>query len=404
MGDDVELESGPKPPERRIPVNTAEPPPEVRAIIEEQGLEPDKIEGWLAVPAIRPPLERLSRKELAKGQVDAVELLEPLLGDPRLKGTLRTMDVLNGCTHQCDTCVLGAVLPSKMFSQASLEKLFEDERFIEMLQPDSLRFGSSGDILNHPEGVEIARMVLDKTRVLDEQRMDREGKHHQIKILTNYRPGKENERRLDELIGLAEQYPERFELVVSLPFNREDTINKAFVKYAQKRTQVFGEHDVDEDGNFLKTPREYGDEIQDGWANVGINDVRHTQYLFVEGRGLSEKANAGRVPAWFHLTYETDHKEGIFERRGRAKTYLNPDALWLTVYATPYESNTARVSTPLNPDNIGALSHVPFHYDFPTPPNWPGGKGRRRDIEEVDRLIVEAEHSGKTFREPETVG
>ena len=129
---------------KRIPINTAEPPSEVSKVLKEHGLPEKEIEGWLAVPSVLPPRNRISKKEIAsKGSVDAYELLGPLLGNKTLNQTLRTVDILNGCGHHCDTCLADAALPNRMFSFESIQRIFSDERFINMLQPDSLRFGSS---------------------------------------------------------------------------------------------------------------------------------------------------------------------------------------------------------------------------------------------------------------------
>jgi len=383
--------------ERRIPFDTAEPPPEVIRVIQEQGLSQNKIEGWVAVPAINPPLERISRRKIeTRGRVDAVQLLESLLNEPVLEGTLRTIDVLNGCGHHCDTCLADAALPSKMFTVESLDRLFSDERFLNMLQFDSLRIGSSGDILDHPQASEIIKMMLEKTTSIDRKNLSKEGKHHKIKIFTNYRPNLE--RQLDELIQMAQENPDRIRLTISLPFNRKDTVNKAFVEYAQEREGLIGKHNIDDQGNF-KGRISFGEKA--GLKNIGIQDVRHPMVLFMTGRILSDEVNAGRVPEWDKV--EVD-RETSFEDRGFSKTYLNADALWLMVYATPYESHTGRVFTPLSPDNVKAFSHLPYHSDFPTPSNWPGGKAMSMSHQEARRLRSEMANSGKPMKNTVVVG
>jgi len=300
-----------------------------------------------------------------------------------LNQTLRTIDVLNGCGHHCDVCLADAAFPSRMFSFESLKKLFSDKRFQDMLQPDSIRFGSSGDILDHPRGVEIVKMVLEATKSLHEKSIQEGKKGYKIKIFTNYRPNLEDQ--LDELIEIAKANPDRFRLTISLPFNKKDTVNAKFMDYVEARPELFagvterGEDDLlrEAPGTLLK--------------NVGIQDVRHPRLLFMVGRVMSKAANAGRVPEWDVV--EGD-RELSFRDRGFVKTFLNPDALWLMVYATPYESNSARVFTPLNKSNLEAFSHLPFHPDFPVPPNWPG-KGEERSWQEAQVMKAEVEASGK---------
>lgn len=386
------LNKPPTVPERkRIPVNTAEPPEEVTRVLEAQNLAPTAIEGWLAVPAINPPLDRMAFKEIqAQGTVDAYELLRPFLGNRVLDGTLRTFDVLNGCGHHCDTCLVDSALPSRMFSFESLKRLFDDERFITMLQPDSIRFGSSGDLLDHPQGVEIIETALSATQPLDDRLKAQGGKErYQIKVFTNYRP--KTEAQLERLIELARRYPERIRLTISLPFNRSDAVNKKFNDFVSKMSDVFGDrYEIGEDGLL---------DVGLGsttMRNVDIQDVRHPRLLFMVGRVLSKEANANRVPEWDMV--EGD-RETSFADRGLVKTYLNPDALWLMVYTTPYESHTGRAFTPITPDNLDAISHIPYHPDFPTPPNWPGSKGREKPWNVARRLKAEAETKGLSMKQ-----
>jgi len=381
--------------ERRIPINTAEPPPEVTEILKKQGLPEGKIEGWLAVPSINPPTTRISRKEIAtSGQVDAYELLAPFLGKDALDQTLRTVDLLNGCGHHCDVCLADSALPSGVFSYDSLERLFSDERFLKMLQPDSIRIGSSGDILDHPRAKGVVTMMLEKTEALDRQRMVNEDKHHLIKIFTNYRH--RFEEQLDELIEVAKQNPERIRLTISLPFNRTDAANSKFNDYALGRSGVFGTgHEIGDDGLLNVFPW-----AKDKMKNVNVQDVRHPRLLFMSGRILSEEINAGRVPEWDKVEYG---RTSDFEHRGLVKTYLNPDALWLMIYATPFESHTGRVFTPISLENLDAISHLPYHLDFPAPPSWPGGTGIRKNYKVGERLKREMEEAGRIMRTPTVI-
>jgi hypothetical protein len=309
---------------------------------------------------------------MANGQVDAVQVMKPFLGDKTFNQSLRTVDVLNGCGHQCDVCLADAALPSKIFSEDSLQRLFSDGDFLQMLQPDSLRFGSSGDILDHPAALNIVLMVLDQTKPVDDFRMARERRHHQIKIFTNYRP--HTEKAIDRLVEMALQNPDRLDVVISLPFNRKDVVNKKFGDYVKVRPGIFGEYSVGDDG-LVKL---YQTKIQ----NVEIQDVRHPGVLFMNGRILGDKANNGRVK---DLDFVDRDGETEFCTRGFSKVYLNPDGFWLNLYTTPYESHTGRLFTILTPRNASVLTQTPFHPDFPTPPNWPGGRGIEKDFETAQR-------------------
>lgn len=371
----------------RISLNTADPPGVVLNIISERG-GMDYIEGWLAVPQLPRNNEEKRRVE----EVDAYALMEGLLGCSELKGTLRTIDVLNGCLHHCDTCLADAPLPSKMFSFESLERLFHDRRFTSQLQPDSLRVGSSGDILNHPEAIRIIELLLDATSDIDSRRQREKKKRHQIKVFTNYRPHLES--KLDELLRLALENQDRLQVTVSLPFNRTDRVNQRFASYAQDRLKFFGDFPGDEESFSFE-------DWEPLYKNIDIQDVRHPRLIFMSGRILSTKANAGRVPKslWIDRNKVTD-----YQTWGYAKTYMNPDALWLMVYVSPYESHTGRAFTPISPENIKAISHIPFHPDFPTPPNWRGGTGKERSVNEAIIIMQDLGNQGKPLKANTIVG
>lgn len=94
--------------------------------------------------------------------------------------------------------------------------------FKAMLQPDSFRYGSSGDILDHPSGPEIVRLTLEATadfpNFVCKYPRRTEVKPHQVKVMTNFRPNLEEQ--LDRLLQLCLEYPRRFDLAISIPLNR----------------------------------------------------------------------------------------------------------------------------------------------------------------------------------------
>ncbi|MBU0978528.1 MAG: hypothetical protein ABIJ03_01600 [Patescibacteria group bacterium] len=376
----------------RIP-NTAELPPESVQILKGRGMDENGIRdlGWHAVPTLHKPHKRLSKQELAtNGQVDAVELLSSLLGDKRLVRTLRTMDLSNGCGMQCDTCLADAALPAKQFSYESLERLFLDNKFLEMLQPDSLRIGSSGEISNNPRALDIVKMILTATKSLDMKRMEQEGKHHQIKVFTNYRHI--TEQFIDGLIDLAKTEP-RLSVCISLPLNKIDSVNRQFDQYALSKSDIFGPFaDYRDEAGLIR------------WAgrttlrNVLIQDVRHTQPLYMGGRVLSnDQLKRIRDMELDEIYYDSTSRD--YGHRGFAKTYLNPDGLWCMVHGTGFTSHTDRSFTIITPQNLDALSYLPYHYDFPTPPNWPGGKA----VNNVDPEKLRTEDFTTQTQKPRTI-
>lgn len=287
--------------------------------------------------------------------MDAYALVEPYFG---LKGTdkiLRIMDIANGCGHQCNTCFADADRPTNMFTRESLEKLFSDRRFLNMLDPYSLRFGSQGDIADHPVAVDIVEMSLEETKLLDAKAYF-DDRIHKVKVFTNYR--KHREDVLDGLLELA-QRNERLSIVISLPFNLRDNVHKSFRKYVDDRRDIFGSYNLDEhgiiDGRYM-----------DVRGNVGIQDVRGNSSRFGLGRVIAR--DGADCLDCSDLSYG-------FEQRGFVKVFLNPDALWLSMYATIYEAHTSRLYTELPPSRIPLAMKLPWHPDekFTTPPGWREG-------------------------------
>jgi len=366
---------------------TASPPPEVVQIIEQFELSQNYVQGWFAVPSINPPSSHVGQAHLCgPGLVDAYQQIAPFLGNKLLTRSLRTMDLLNGCGHQCDVCLANAALPSKMFSFASLKRLFQEPNFLLMLQ-SSLRFGSSGDLLDHPDAIKIINMILWETRDLDRAIQTRTGNKERfvLKVFTNYRPNLET--KLDELVGIALRHHDRLKLVISLPLNKSDIINLKFNSYVVSRPNIFAKkHHYSPDG-LLRAESLH--------RNICVQDVRHPRILFTSGRTLPQEYLANKCDD--PLIVEAD-REICYRDRGLVKTYFNPDALWLMVYTTMYESNTTRAFTPLSPDNLPVFSQLPWHPDFPTPPNWPGKKGAERSWQEADLLMAQTKASGQQPR------
>ncbi len=340
-------------------------PPEVKDLLTAPESQSVNFDGWYSTPIVNTTPSRISTKELAtNGAVDAYALMEPFFDNPTLKGTIRMMDILNGCGRQCDTCLAAAAIPSRMFTTESLERLFAEPKFISMLQP-KLRIGSAGDIQDHPDAVKITQMILGA--IGDKK----------IKIITNYRPN--DEEKLLGLVDLALKYPEKFDLGISLPFNRTDVINKKFYEFIQGYKEVFDDLDY--------TPDLFGNEQKERKImNIHVFDVNKSSEIFNIGRVLSHEASGHRMNS--SRVRELNNAAHIYSQRGFVKVQLNPDSLWLMVYTTTKESHTTRLYTPITNENIKLLSQLPWHPDFTTPPNWIGGKGVRNR----DKALEEVEH------------
>jgi hypothetical protein len=241
-------------------------------------------------------------------------------------------------------------------------------------------------LMDHPEAIGILVDVLRGTSRLEAAQNVR-GLHHEVKVYTTYLP--KDEKRFDELLELAVKNQKRLFVTISLPLNRDDEVNKSFALFASERPDIF-KGELDSRGFFNKAK---GGEVK----NISIKDVRQTTDLFMSGRVLPIETSRGRVSDDNIVDADRIHD---FRQRGFVKTYLNPDALWLMVYATAYESHTYRAFTPITPENIGTFSSLQWHPDFTTPPNWPGGSGIMQSTDEGRYRRKEMESSGKQKKNP----
>lgn len=372
----------------------AKAPVEVERHLAQLETGDELIRGWYSIPTLRKKLTRVSRESLLGNEADAVETLRPFFGQTSLEGSVRIMDALNGCGHQCDTCIADAVVPSAQFSYESSVRLWQMPEFLAMLQPDSFRFGSSGDILNHPQGVEIVEMALDATRHFPDYFGGWRGKStpYKVKVMTNYRPNLEEQ--LDRLLVLACEHQQRLTVCVSLPLNQSDEINRRFDQYVAARPRYFGgDYRVGEDGLVKYF-------ASNGLKNIYFMDVRHPVVLFMWGRRLSDPdlELKGKHVARVDVNRETEYRA-----RGMVKPYLNADGLWLMVYVTARESHTTRIFTPMTSENLEILTQLPFHPDFPTPPNWPGGRGVEYDYFGIREMMKQEGESAGPIRSATTV-
>ncbi len=377
--------------------DSAEPTPEVVSMLARNGYTSEQIAamGWFATPNLYPVASRKSRKDLQEnGEVDAMAVVTPFLGNPILNGSLRTMDFLNGCGKHCDTCLADAPLPSRIFGVASLARLWRNQDFLDMLQPDSFRVGSSGDISDHPYAIPLVKLILEATDYMHRKRTVEKKQPYKIKIYTNYRM--KNEQFLDELLEIA-RASRRLYVTVSLPLNRATTVSQQFELYVRNRSSIFSSLTGrrDERGIMLWNH-------QTNNSNIFVQDVnsfgRTMRPIFFNGRILSEK-----LIKQLGMHEDPNYALKGYYHRSAVKPYLNPDGLWMMIYATLIQSHTCRVFTPLTPENVPALSRLGFHPDFPTPPNWPGHEANTNFLGHEYGPMVKAD-KGKPLRKIKRIG
>ncbi|MFZ5807345.1 MAG: hypothetical protein ACOY3I_09095 [Verrucomicrobiota bacterium] len=318
-------------------------PPEVADVFQKKKMPLNVIKGYFAQPSFT-----YFDKPTEIEWIDASLLLQPFFGKKELHQALRLMEMLNGCKRKCDTCYEDVGYPTKMFTYESLVKVFSDPLFLNMLQPDILRIGTAGNILDHPQGIKMLNMMLETTSILDEQRRQKEGNscRHKIVVFNNYRLTQE--KQLDMLLGVAQKNPERIHLVISVPFNRTNHINEQFDKYRTSRSKFFQMH------------------------NISVNDVRKTRYLCYAGRVMPEEVYIEQLgnAAIFY-----GDAEGDFKVRGSVEVLANPDALWLKIHATTRDSYTGRIFTPITPKNLKYFSYLNYYHMASSPSNWKGSEG-----------------------------
>lgn len=387
----------------------ADPPPEVVEILQRAGLTFPEIESmlWLSYPYKAPQDKPIGSEQLI--EVDALELLEPLLDTPELFGTVDFIDLFNGCNTHCDTCLLDSQYPTRMFSHGSLDALFKDERLVRMLFATAFRFGLAGDPLDHPQAVKIIKHILKETEVLHRKVKEHlsyvyppyfKFLAHQVIVFTNYRSHKDG--ALVELIELAQQNKDRMRVVISLPLQRNDSVQKQFARFVQDHPHLFGKPDkqhISSLGTLVNT-----DFIERKLGNVSVSDVRRSTVLMT-GRILASRFLKGRVEK--HRRIVNEDEAEMMQKRGTIRgILLNPDGLWLWLNATLYESHTGFVFTPITSENIGLLSQIPHFYmqnEYALElPNWHGPMAHLSKVN-INRRIQEALQSGKPKKKPSEI-
>jgi hypothetical protein len=282
-------------------------------------------------------------------EIDIFQYFEPLLKNPQFlkiySKSLRIMDLLNGCSRQCKFCYIDAKVPTRIISADSFIKLFSDKRFKQLLMEDSLRVGNSGDIADHPEAYEIISFLI------------REFPNKNLRVLTNYRH--RDKRMIKKLIKLASKHNSQtktlFNLMISIG---EENIDVFYEDFIDSTEFIFNSN------KRVPEPKIPGIEIKPIFSILnGIN-----------------KINTGKA----FLNPDPPDETNLFffyEDSGNSKTILNADGFFLYNYVTLLESRNAKIFTEITPLSYEKLAQNPFHPDFKTPPNWPGGTGEKRKLD-----------------------
>lgn len=311
-------------------------------------------------------------------KTDIYEKLLPFLEDldslAILTGALRTADLTIGCVPRegspvcCDTCLADSPAYKRQVDKDSLIRLIEHPNFNQLLQ-SSFRLGSGADPLDHQDVVEIVGVLLKKA-VIKKNGFFRRGANsrrcEKIKISTTYRPRIEN--RLLKLIELEKKSQRGIKLGVSMPFNVDRSVQKAFK--ASKNREIILPY-IGNDVEYIATER------------FASKEGRSLHPRHLEERGAS-------------ISYLLDSDD-----LGTGKLFVNPDGLWMMYYLTPGDSHTGRGF--IHIDNPGMLKRlaasIPFNKDFDTPDNWPNKSGSLypevEAIELQDAYILAGEGNGR---------
>lgn len=313
---------------------------EVPPVVKESGLD-SVLEKWYSypmeledVPLVYPPPKKLP-------EVDAEKIIEKLSASREL--CIYALDFCLGCGKGCHTCAYDAPPLIKRFSIESIKSLFENSlygvledhkyaRFDGLKPPGELRIGYAGDLFDHPQSMEILRLLFEKFK--------------KFEILVNFRP--QQRALFDELLELMRGQKNKH-VIISLPYNRSSAVNQIFEKYAAERQDVFKK----EGGNWISNI-----------PGIRVYDVSKIPDSEREPRGRMLKAKDG----WD--TYS--------ERYSDYGILLNPAGVWGYITLDPKISYTHRGYTKLSsPEHVLHFNEVPKHSILITERYCSAGRPRR---------------------------
>lgn len=311
--------------------------------------------GWL-VSSI-PQIDREGRWQ--DNIIAIEEIVEEFKEEACLNGRVDYIDDVSGCLPQCQVCIFDVRKPTAMFA-SNISGLVESK----LLSEQRIRKGFAGNLTDHPECLSMTEELLQQTNA-------------NLTLFSNYRPYyKEKIRPFIEMARVNNQV----DLVISIPANDDyeelrescdqwmvDLGLDSFIERSSQGDYLFTrDREVCENGIGVKCVPE-GSFYVGGRAREG--DVRDYNKFWYSG---------GRFRK--HLRDKID-----FERRGLIRGFLlNPDGLWVVIYATGFESHTGLVYVKVSQENISQLTRIPMYDD--SLGDWPGGT---RYSNKSDDLIEE---------------
>jgi hypothetical protein len=261
------------------------------------------------------------------------------------------MDIANICLKNCTFCYTDALHPNrtenpKFISLDSWRELLKDPRFVSLIGP-VLRFGSSGDVGDHPKIVELIQSTLE---AIPDTRLS---------LWTNYRHI--DRERIRGLIELCRFYNDKKRIALKISTN---PLNQRML-----------ENDVDALGirHLYEAEKVSPYSLWD--SPVQFNDAAISTGILPLGRRLNQRLN------------KVVDDQSAEEKRDRdmklygglcGGAYLNADGLFLMIYAgSVEESYTNRRFARITSENFHLLAQTPFisYLDLEPPPHWPGGQG-----------------------------
>ena len=244
------------------------------------------------------------------GRIEVLDISDEIhqfIRHPGLEGTLNAMDLTVGCRYPCQTCIRDSGLLSSTISSESIDKLTSDHAFSRLLADFNICVGYAAEPSDNPQFLNIISTLIQMDVPRD----------YRFDIRTNYR--KQKEQSLSELLALSETN-RQINITVSLPLNRDDTIQKDFAGFKQNNEVLF--------------------------KNASVFDLQHPLWQEIErlGRILPEAKESSLTEL------ET------FQTRGYGGLLLNPEGLWFMINATKYEAHTPEIYTLITAQNIEAIA------------------------------------------------
>jgi len=242
--------------------------------------------------------------------LDTSDEIISLVLENGLGGDLDAIDLTVGCQHPCQTCIRDSQHLSATTSLDSIIKLTESDVLQELLPEVRTCVGYTSEPTDNEHIVEIMQLILSATA--DKQ------SGFSLVLRTNYRSQKRDV--LIQLMELANN-DARMHLLVSLPLNRNRTIQESFYRFKQENQGLFSN-------------------------KVEVFDLRDPKWREVENLGRTlpgaEESKMAKLEQ--------------FQVRGKGGFLINPEGLWFMINATSYDAHTPEIFTPVTHNNVGIIT------------------------------------------------